>query len=389
MTLTGTSNASVSIVFILTGNEHRNGAVNGYTIRQGTGASGTDWTTILVAEHLAKVGHRVVIASPNGGEPGSIINFVTYTNLAFDRINDRTFDVMVNTLWFEDFASLPINITRAVVSWLHCPYLYGFTPLQTLIRNNNLRYGIVHLSNWCKGLNTRIAHDLDPCVVEDVIPNPIATDMIQQVMDEVKRGEITKREEDFIFHAEWIRGGQMASEMISQLPARGWDNPRMLSCSYLMHRPHDSHIVPMGSVGKIEVLRAIARSGYFLYPLVNKHNAQMHKDTFACVVAEACALGAIVVTYPVAALPETYDDTCAWLTIPESCRDKHDIVNAPLSTDEGLLETQHIFKKLDALKQDDALRSSIRSRAQQRVMELYNVERIGQMWEGFLARLVC
>lgn len=378
----------LAIVFLLTGNEHRNGAVNGYTIRQGTGASGTDWTTILVAEHLAKLGHRVVISAPNGGEPGTCVNGVTYTNMQFDTIADRTFDVLVNTLWFEDFHTLPITVTRAFVSWCHCPYLYGFDPIKRMITAGGLRYGIIHLSEWSKKMNTRIAHDLAHDVTECVIPNPIPVDMCQQVLREVDAGLVVKREHDFIFHAEWIRGGQMACDIIGKLPEHGWDNPRMMSCSYLMHRPHDRHIVPMGSLGKMDVLRAIARCGYFLYPLVNKPNAQMHKDTFACVVAEACALGAIVVTYPVAALPETYEDTCVWLQIPESCLDKHEIVNSTLSTDENLLETKHIFDTLNALDKDPERKARIRESARQRVFDLYNAERIGNMWQDYLENLV-
>lgn len=54
---------------------------------------------------------------------------------------------------------------------------------------------------------------------------------------------------------------------------------------------------------KLGVLRAMRRASYFLYPLTlspsSDYPGSVHKDTFALCVAEALAMGVIVVTWPV------------------------------------------------------------------------------------------
>lgn len=371
----------LKIVFILTGNECRNGPVNGQTLRGSVGGSGTDQTTILVAEHLAKVGHDVYIAAPNSGTPGAVINGVTYTTMAFDAVADCTFDVLVNTLWFEDFHTLPIKVTKALVSWSHCPYLYGFDPIKKYITENGLKYGMVHLSQWSKRLNSGLAHSLAADVVEAVIPNPLMTDLINEVNAEAD--EAQRQPRDMIFHAAWVRGGDQVIQTLRDLQ---WDDAKVHIFDYLMGNHHDPHIVSNGSKGKRGVLERISKCQYFLYPLV-RHDGEMHKDTFACVVAEACAMGAIVVTYPVAALPETYNDVVHWLPFPDGVSDLEHLRNAPLSKDPALLDITHIKEAMTYLDTHPEVREAMRQRARQFVLDRYNPDRVGGLWEGFLAQL--
>lgn len=54
----------MKILFTLIGNSRRSNYLTGDSIRTGGGgASGTDTSTILVAEYLASKGHEVVIVS--------------------------------------------------------------------------------------------------------------------------------------------------------------------------------------------------------------------------------------------------------------------------------------------------------------------------------------
>lgn len=378
-------NNKVRVVFFLTGNEHRNGQVNGNTIKEATGASGTDQTTIMVAEYLASLQHYdVTIASPNGGHPGSVINGVTYTNLQFMNVVDNVYDILINTLWFEDFQSLPIIINHAIISWCHCPYLYGFDKIKQMITTHSLKYGIVHLSQWCKNLNTCLAHALDPLVFEDVIPNPIMTDVVTQVWEEIDNGQIQRNERDFVFHAEWRRGGDLAVKVLDQL---GWHDSKIYACDYLMRRPMSSQVCALGAIGKRQVFEYIAKCGYFLYPLVSPE-CEMHKDTFACVVAEACAMGAIVVTYPVAALPETYNDCCIWLDFPPDVSNPEHLVTQPLSHDPALNKVEHIIETIQKVDSNPTLKENIRTKAKEFVLSKYNIQVIGRKWDEYLKRVM-
>ena len=52
------------IAFIVIGNSRRSNYLNGHTLRYGNGGgSGTDGSSILMAEHLAKQGHEVVFVT--------------------------------------------------------------------------------------------------------------------------------------------------------------------------------------------------------------------------------------------------------------------------------------------------------------------------------------
>ena len=367
----------MKVLYLLTGNECRNGPVNGDTIRANVGASGTDQSTILVAEYLANKGFDVTIAAPNGGVPGSKIRGVIYTNMNFDGIEDKSFDVLINTLWFQDFKSLPITITKGIVSITHVPYVFGFDQIKELITENNLLYGVVHLSNWCKDLNTACAHALCPTVFEAVIPNPLMTDVIEDIM---RSPQPQRNEHDCIFHAAWVRGGHLALKSIKEM---GWDDGKIYIFDYLMGMHHDPQIASMGSVGKKQVLERIAQCGYFVYPLV-REDGEIHKDTFACVIAEACAMGAIVITYPVAALPETYEDVVHWLPFPNDTKDLDHILTAPLSHDTAFLQNDAIKDALKFFDENPVARDKLRLKAKEFVMHRYSVERIGKMWSDYL-----
>ena len=109
------------IAFTVIGNSRRSNYLNGDTLRYGKGGgSGTDTSSILVAEYLASQGHEVVYASEKlepqldaqlmsigqGFIPGKKIRGVIYTDMAFNNIENKEFDILINSLWFNKYKAL-------------------------------------------------------------------------------------------------------------------------------------------------------------------------------------------------------------------------------------------------------------------------------------------
>jgi hypothetical protein len=385
------------VLFVLVGNEGRAGPVNGYTIRDAVGASGTDQSVVLVAEQLARRGWRAVVASPNSGAcaAGAAVNGVVYTDLQLTGVHEREFAVLVNSLWVGDPARLPATITRAVVSWCHCPYVYARRELRAYLAAaargggcGRLRYGVVYPSEWTRRRCARAAREVSTDAAEAVIPNPLMADVI----DEVRAERLPREPRRLVFHADWARGGDVAA---AALGGTGWPDGRLVSCSYNRQLPPGRRIEARGALGKRDVLREVARSEYFVYPLVNgergigqQHHGQVHKDTFACVVAEACALGAVVLTYPVAGLPDTYGDAVHWLDFPPGVRDARALAEARWSSEPALLRYDHISDALLRLEADPALCARLRARGRALADERFGPEAVGARWHEFLRALL-
>ena len=166
------------ICFVVIGNSRRSNYLNGDTIRYGGGgASGTDTSTILVAEYLASKGHDVVFATEmleplieqklrNRGiefESGKNIRGVKYCNLAFDGIDNKGFDILVNTLWFHDYKKLPIKVTKSVIYWSHMQWIYGIDEVSQYCKDNNLSLGFVHISEWEKKMTKAVTDRSKVC----------------------------------------------------------------------------------------------------------------------------------------------------------------------------------------------------------------------------------
>jgi hypothetical protein len=118
------------IAFIVIGNSRRSNYLTGDTIRYGKGGgSGTDGSSILVAEYLASQGHEVVFAfeklepaletkyREEGRDfiPGTTVRGVTYTFTDFQNIQNLEFDILVSSLWYHDYDKMPITITKSVI----------------------------------------------------------------------------------------------------------------------------------------------------------------------------------------------------------------------------------------------------------------------------------
>ena len=318
------------IAFIVIGNSRRSNYLNGYNLRYGGGGgSGTDSSSVLVAEYLAKQGHEVVMATDTL-EPGLITQYtemgrvytpgeefygVKYTNSNFDGIENKEFDILVSMLWFHDYNKLPITVTKSIIYWSHMQWIYGIDEIVNYATDNKLSLGFVHISNWEKGMNGNLSEVIKRKNFANnlqiiTIPNPVMDELIQEVLNNPPE----RMPHKFVFHAAWARGGNVAVEAVRKL---NYDDSEFHAFDYLMatHNHSDEFFNLHNGVDKKTLFTHVAESEYFIYPLYTPYQ-DVHKDTFSCVVAEAIALGAIVVTYPLGAVPENFEDYCVWLDLP-------------------------------------------------------------------------
>jgi glycosyltransferase involved in cell wall biosynthesis len=389
------------IAFILIGNSRRSNYLNGETLRYGGGGgSGTDTSTILVAEYLASQGHDVVVVTEKM-EPlleeayaregkffpkGDKIRGVQYTDIDFNYIENKEFDVLVNSLWFHDYNKLPIKVTKSLIYWCHMQWIYGIEESINYAKENNLSLGFVNISEWEKSMNKElIEHTINRYdrTKHTLIPNPICDDVIREVISQ----NIEKKPHKFVFHASWARGGNVAVEAVERLD---FPDKEFHAFDYLI-TIHD-HKYPFfrrhDGVDKSTLFKHIAESEYFLYPLYTPYQ-DVHKDTFSCVVAEAIALGAIPITYPLGALPENFEGYCQWIKFPDGI-DPEVLQKEALTKDlDGKFKNNidNIIDSINYLEQNPEIKNNIRKTGQSHMLDNFNVNRVGNMWTDFIKNL--
>lgn len=390
------------IAFIVIGNSRRSNYLNGYNLRYGSGGgSGTDTSSVLVAEYLAKQGHDVVFVAdklePRLEEeykakgrvyiPGEEFYGVKYTNDNFDGIENKEFDILVSMLWFQDYDKLPITVTKGLIYWSHMQWIYGVDHIKNYVKNNNLSLGFVHISEWEKKMTGALTESVKNSEVSknvqiSLIPNPVMDEMINEVV----YSKPTRKPHKFIFHAAWARGGNVAIEAVRKL---SYPDTEFHAFDYLMatHNHQDTFFNLHNGVDKKTLFTNIAESEYFIYPLYTPYQ-DVHKDTFSCVVAEAIALGAIVVTYPLGALPENFGEFCQWLDFPEGV-DVEKMQNESLTKDlEGKFTiTDNIVEKIKYLEENPQIKEELRKKGRESINSRFNVNTVGQMWTDLINKL--
>ena len=390
------------IAFIVIGNSRRSNYLNGYNLRYGSGGgSGTDTSSVLVAEYLAKQGHEVVFVAdklePRLEEeykakgrvyiPGEEFYGVKYTNIEFEGIDNKEFDILISMLWFHDYDKLPITVTKSLIYWSHMQWVYGIDQIISFAKNNNLSLGFVHISEWEKKMTGSLTQSIverekDMNVQLSLIPNPVMDEMINEVI----YSRPTRKPHKFVFHAAWARGGNVAIEAVRKL---NYPDSEFHAFDYLMatHHHPDSFFNLHNGVDKKTLFTNIAESEYFIYPLYTPYQ-DVHKDTFSCVVAEAIALGAIVVTYPLGALPENFEGFCQWLDFPEGV-DVEKMQNESLTKDlDGKFTiTDNIVAKIKYLEENPQIKEDLRRRGKESIISRFNVNTVGQMWVDLINKL--
>lgn len=390
------------IAFIVIGNSRRSNYLNGTNLRYGNGGgSGTDSSAVLVAEYLAKQGHEVVfVADKLEGpleeryqregkthSPGESHYGVQYTNLDFEGIENKTFDILVSMLWFHQYNELPITITKSVIYWSHMQWIYGIDEVVNYARDNNLTLGFTHISEWERSMTGTLTESIKTResnldIQITTIPNPIMDEIVREVLDT----NPTRKPHKFTFHAAWARGGNVAVEAVREL---NFPDSEFHAFDYLMctHAHTDSFFNMHNGVDKKTLFTHLAESEYFIYPLYTPYQ-DVHKDTFSCVVAEAIALGCIVVTYPLGALPENFEGQCVWLDFPPNT-DPEAMQREPLTKDldNKFNYIPNIVEKIKYLEANPQIKEEIRQRGTDSILDRFNINKVGSMWIDFLKQL--
>ena len=348
------------ILFTLTGNGSRSNYVTGGNMRYGkAGLSGTDTSTILVAEYLANNGHEVVIAveKPEGRvldfhqsrgnsfTPGSVDRNVTYTYLDLEGIENKNFDFLINSLWFCDYNTLPATITKGVLYWCHLAWGYYLNELREFASSNNLKVGYVSISEWAKGHHQENIEYLQsnlPEVLTTTIPNPMTTDVMKEVLDQ----NLERKHKKVIFPAQWSRGGDVAFKAVREL---GWEED-FKSFDYVnLHN----------GVDKKTLFEELATSDYFIFPQYTNEN--IFKDVHSCAVGEAIGMGVIVVSYPLGSHEEYYQDHYIRLNFPPDIN--MDAMMSERVTYEPKMDyTHNIVETINFLEKNPQIKEEIRSK---------------------------
>jgi hypothetical protein len=356
------------IAFLLIGNESRSGELTGHNIRyNGTGSSGTESSVIYLAEYLSKIGYDVTIALERCKEP-AFSNGVFYTNFDFKNVNNFEYDILVSCLWFKDFHKLPIKVTKALVYWCHLAWGYSYNEMIKYVRENNLKFGLVSISEWAKTHNLeiyRIFKDSQIEPIHSIIPNSVATDLIEETLSNPPQ----RHPHRFVHHGQWSRGGSVAKKAVNEL---NWKDSDFKSFDY---------IDTAEALDKKNLFNIIASSEYFIYPQIT-HGKLVYKDTFSVSIAEAIGLGVIVLTYPLGAVKEYFGEYCQFLEYPPGINleklDKEKLSEEPL-----LNCTNNIIEKINWLEENPQIKGEIRKKGSRYIIDTFCINKIGPIWDSY------
>lgn len=373
------------ILFLVTGNGSRSNFVTGYTMRYGkAGLSGTDTSTILVAEYLAKHGYDVVFAAEKPSDnlikmhndqgntftPGEQYNGVTYTYLDLENIENKTFDILVSSLWYEHYDQLPAKITKAILYWCHLAWIYFGHNIARFANDNNLKLGYVNISKWAEGHhqeNIEFFRKNVPYVETTIIPNPMTLD----VMEEVDKLNIKRKHKKVIFPAQWSRGGFVAERATKEL---GWEKDFT----------HFDYVnLPIG-VDKLTLFKELAESDYFFFPQYGS-NQWVLKDVHSCAVGEALGMGVVVLSYPLGSHEEYYGGYYEKLEFPPGI-DMEKMMNERATEEPKMDYTDSIIKAVNYLEANPKIKEDYRIRSKSYIRDRFSIEKIGPLWVEFLNR---
>jgi len=357
------------IVFIVVGNESRSGELNGHNIRYGgTGGSGTESSVIYAAEYLSSIGYDVTIALERCEVP-LFSNGVFYTNLNFTNANNLEYDILITCLWFRDYDKLPIKVSKALIYWCHLAWGYSYNEMIKYISENNLKFGLVSISEWAKNHNLEIYdifknNNFDPTHI--IIPNSVATDIIKETLSNPPQ----RHPHRFVHHGQWSRGGDTALRAIKEL---NWIDSEFKSFDYIDKK---------NGLDKKSLFNVIASSEYFIYPQIT-YGKSVYKDTFSVSIAEAIGLGVIVLTYPLGAVPEYFGDYCQFLDYPPNINIEK-LNTERLSEEPGLDYTQNIVEKINWLEANPQIKEEIREKGIKYISDTFDITKIGPLWDNYL-----
>lgn len=375
------------ILFIISGTSARKHFWNGHTIRYGgVGVSGTDQSAVLYAEYLASQGHIVHYVSETC-QRGTVYNDVLYSNLY---PNDTSiYDAIVTTCNLPIPPQITFPNVKSLIIYCQCNVIPSGAQLDMFKqRHPDCRIRVVHVSEWGRQSTRDTCPHYDRYIDKDVvIYNPLMMDVLSKV-------PIFKKPKTFAFHAVWERGGNVAQEVFNRL---GWERQggKILAVDY----DTGSKIMTTQksilseekkiSADKNEIAKLLAMADYFVYPLINSNPTYVdliHKDTFGCCVAEALAMGVIVITWPVGAIPELYGGYAQFADFPsnsniQSLKGTHVTVDPTLRSEEAI---ESILNVVNALENNPDMKEQIRKAGIEYARKTFDTSALGHLWNDVL-----
>ena len=374
------------ILFLVTGNGSRSNFVNGELMRYGeAGLSGTDTSAIIVAEYLAAQGHEIVLAVEKSDDnlinerrergftftPGDTIRGVTYTYLDLEGIENKTFEILVNCLWYGEYDTLPATITKAVCYWCHLAWMYYLAELKDYAAKHKLKVGYINISEWAKGhhqdnIDFLKQHLSDVEVV--TLPNAMTTDVMQEVLDL----KLERRSKKVIFPAQWSRGGDVALRAVKEL---GWE-AEFMSFDYVNLAK---------GIDKKTLFTELATSDYFLFPQFTP-TENVYKDVHSCAVGEAIGMGVVVVSYPLGSHEEYYGGHYIKLDFPPDI-DMEKMMSERVTAEPKMDYTENIVRIVKFLEDNAHIKDYMREKGTPYILDNFSIDKIGPKWMEFFEKL--
>jgi len=361
----------MNIVFLLPGTEGRPLPLNGESIRYGAAASsGTDQSVILVGEYLAKQGHNVTIVLHK--TDFKTVNLVNYTDFTYKGI-DREVDILNVNLWFDKYNEIPFKVTKAVQYWYHMAWQYSTDELLKFCLEHKTDLQLIFPSAFAQSYNVHNYFrfkDLGINVSKVIIPNPIEDQLANRILQE----NIQRDSNKVIFPAQYGRGGEVAKEVIEEIGGSLY----LFSFDYTNHQK---------GVDKQTLFRELASSEYFIFPLYHP-NSCVYKDTFSCAVAEAIAMGVKVITYPLGAFTEYYNEGCYYADFPPHT-DINKMFSEKVSCEVPYMgDTKTLVDAMRKITHPDAKEFLHLASASNLMRKQFGVDEIGSQWLNLISSYI-
>lgn len=351
----------------------------------GIGLSGTHQSYVIVAEELKRraiVSHAYMFNFCNDVVVNDV-EYISNLNKAFDAellvipsfITNMDFMFTDNKLLFSNL--------KQVVVWFHWHFL--FTGLANSLVNLKQKYAhikidFVHISRWSQQHVLKMTPPVINNLIskQGIISNAVMSDMLN-TPDYYSQ----KRSNDIIFIAGFDRGGEMAKRVWQKLKSR---NPQYWG-SFISKAYH----IPGGCTDKKGIFELLSKAKYFIYPLVlppEQYPYKIHRDTFACCVAEAIACGVEVLTYDVAALSEYYSGLVHFIDFPDGVT-RHAINDSmadpyfwQMYHDNQVDIIANMLEQIDATYEN---RHFWRLQNAKQIRDKFSAFTVGDAWESFLS----
>ena len=318
---------------------------NGFTARNNEGISGSETALMYLAEGLAEDLNNLVIivSTTNTIVEGEHLN-VRYINLC--NFNNQLCDYIItnnNLLYLDSFMDKITNYNKIII--LTHNDLHNFHILQSI---NKDKITIGYISQFAKE-NILIVQPFLNDYDNILIHNSINLNDFNY--------EINNKENALCFFACVERGYKMVVNIHHKLNNYIlYTNTYANQHRYLLNNVNNSIVTENSS--KYTTHNYIAKSKYFIYPLINLDNNMIHYDTFAYVVLEALLLGTIVITPKIKVFEELYGDAICYIDTDDLIPQNYLTYWKQSNANFGLPLLDRYVEKIRLLDNDDNLRNS-------------------------------